>query len=1140
MSENKEFNVVNALLDKRNLIEASAGTGKTYSIAILVLRLLLEKSENRKEPILINEILMVTFTNYAVAELETRVRLFVRTAYDYCKNNNPDCDKTIAEVVDNSIQKIGREKTILLLKQAVLMLDETSIMTIHGFCQQTLTAFAFDTGQLFGAKATSKLEFDSLINDVLNECWRERISTLKKVLCYSLIDNKFEKENAQKILTIALSGKKMTQANNINYSLDDQEELIEEIKTIENSQEELLENLQADLDQNKENYFKRIQKLTTSKKWNKESFNSPINLFASLKSSPNQKIRAEFGDFFIQQEEYDRLEQERKNSRLIVIEKVINYVTDKGVKKVELLKEKNSVFSFDDMIQRVAQAVRENSSFCEQLRNKYKAVFVDEFQDTDKDQYEIFNTVFQKDTLLFYIGDPKQSIYAFRKADINTYFKARAEGVDRILEMNTNFRSSTEVVNALNVFFKPNPTFDTFHYAQDRDGISYIPVKTPADKSFKTLYINGEAQKPLSIFKQATKGVIPTGVAANVAQLLKDGFLIGADGKKEKIKPSDIGILVRDRYGADHVKKALSNYKIPAVTIDDKKILESKEAKEMLYVLIAIDDIKKSNINRALLTTFTGYNIDKLLAIDEEKTLNRFKAYKDAWTAPGKGIFVALMKFITDYNVRAVLQNRNAENSTRIVSNLLQLIELLHTVSVRKQYSPTELINWLSAATNGKSEDGDEFEQRMESDENAVTIITIHKSKGLEYNIVFAPYLDFNADLSGTNSIVQFRNEEDGEYYFSNETSFANLYNNKFHGWKIKQDEQENRRLLYVALTRAKYKCYIHTAINAKESTMNYFLAALNESTISSLNNYIEIKETPADIPSNYQYISTNNNAGVAYKTCAAFSLEQINWRKLSYSALSPSHIGASIENRKNPEYEYDQFVFRDLKRGAKTGNLLHFIFENIDFREEKNWSRLTDSSVKRTGYSNKSWSNEMLIELLRNTLGAEIKTNSDVFSMNQVSNEQRLNELEFDFPLKPFHTDQLKTLAEEISLWDVKDLNDLEGIMNGKIDLFFEMNGKYYVLDWKSNYLGDAPEDYQEDRLSEAMAANNYNLQYHLYTVAVSKYLKTRLSDFNYERDFGGVIYLFLRGLRSGSNNAVFFHKPEWSNIVKLNDVLC
>lgn len=119
-----------------------------------------------------------------------------------------------------------------------------------------------------------------------------------------------------------------------------------------------------------------------------------------------------------------------------------------------------------------------------------------------------------------------------------------------------------------------------------------------------------------------------------------------------------------------------------------------------------------------------------------------------------------------------------------------------------------------------------------------------------------------------------------------------------------------------------------------------------------------------------------------------------------------------------------------------------------------------------------------------------------------------------------------------------MKDLNNLEGIMNGKIDLFFERNGKYYVLDWKSNYLGDTLESYNENKLSEAMADNNYNLQYHIYTVAVCKYLKTRIPDFNYERDFGGVIYLFLRGLRTGSSNAVYYHKPEWSNIEKLNDL--
>lgn len=1140
MSEKKEFEVTEALLDKRNLIEASAGTGKTYSIAILVLRLLIEKPNNRQQHIRIQEILMVTFTNYAVAELETRVRLFVRSAYDYCLDNTGQCDETIQKVVKRAIDNNGREQTTLLLKEAVLMLDETSIMTIHGFCQRTLTEFAFDTGQLFGARATSKIVFDKMIDDVLNECWREKISTIKKKLWYDLLYNSFEKENARKALEHALGGKTLTQLNDYNNELEDQNALINRMDEIDATRTQLLDNLQQDLIDNKSDYLARTQKNKNSKNWGEEPFLNPESLFKKIHKCQTDEIKEEFSEVTAIENECKRLKAALKNAKHLLVEKVLQYVVREGVKKIEALKQKNSVFSFDDMIKRVAEAVKENPAFCEQLRKKYKAVFVDEFQDTDKDQYSIFNTVFQKDTLLFYIGDPKQSIYAFRKADINTYFKARSEGVDRILEMNTNFRSSQDMVTALNLFFKPHKDFDTFHYGQDEQGIAYIPVKTPANKPFKHLMINKEDQKPLSVFKQATKGLIPNGVAANVVQLLEDGCLMNADGQEEKIKPSDIGILVRDKWGADAVKKALARYKIPAVTIDDKKILESEEAKELLYVLIAVDDIKKNNINRALLTRFTGYTIEQLLSVDEEKTLNRFKAYKDAWSAPGKGVFVMLMRFMADYNVRSVLQNISADDGARIVSNVLQLIELLHTISVRKQYSPTELINWLNSCVEGKTEDGDEYEQRMESDENAVNIITIHKSKGLEYNIVFAPYLDLETTISSKIKTVEYRNEENGDYYFSDANLLKDLYDKKFLDWQKKQTEQENRRLLYVALTRAKYKCYIHTNIGRKNTTMATFLEGLNASTNATWENYIEQKDSLPEVPFNYQYISNTANVPVAYKTCEGFSLEQINWRKLSYSALSPSHIGAAIENRKNPENEYDQFVFRDLKRGAKTGNLLHYIFENIDFANEKNWNKLVENAIKRTGYNNSTWTNDKLIALLRNTLQSEIRTPNDNFSMSQVSTEQRLNELEFDFPLKPFHTNQLKSLAEEISQWDVKDLEQLEGIMNGKIDLFFEKNGKYYVLDWKSNYLGDATEDYEQEKLALAMAENNYNLQYHIYTVAVNKYLKTRLPNFNYERDFGGVIYLFLRGLRTGSNNGVFFHKPDWSNIEKLESVLC
>ena len=1140
MKESNLFEVINAKLDKRNLIEASAGTGKTYSIAILALRLLLEKTPYQNRHIRINEILMVTFTNYAVAELESRVRAFVRLGYDYSKDNTIDCDDTIKKIIDRSFTDNGKEKTALLLKEAVLMLDETSIMTIHGFCQRTLTEFAFDTGQIFGSKALSTSEFTMLLEDVVNECWRNKISTIEKVLVYKLFDIKFDKQKAIGALKLALSNKNIIHSEEYNNELDEQKKYIDKINALAKKSLEPIENLQADLIKNKSNYIARANKYKSSKGWPDEVFESAESFIKKVQASKTDDVKNEFSDITDIHKESERLKKELSNQKPIFVEKVYQYIIKEGVNKIESIKEENNFFYFDDMIKRVADAVKDSADLCEQLRNKYKAVFVDEFQDTDKDQYEIFNTIFHKDTVLFYIGDPKQSIYAFRRADINTYFKARSEGVDRVLEMNTNFRSSPEMVSALNCFFKPHDDFDTFHYQQSPEGIVYHQVKTPEDKDYKQLSIDNTIQKPLSVFKHDGKDDIPNGVAANVVELLNNGLLIGKDGSESKIKPSDIGILVKDKFGGADIKKALSKFKIPAVTIDENKVLNTREANELLYVLTAVEEIKKNTINRALLSRLTGFKIEDILALNEEQTLTRFKSYQEAWTTNGKGVYVMLMRFMADYNVRSVLLNTTTENGDRIISNVLQLIELLHMVSIRKQFSPIELINWLSASIEGKTEDGDEFEQRMESDENSVKIITIHKSKGLEYNIVFAPYLDLKTEITKNANIVEYRNEKDGDYYFSDKEIYSALYKDEFEPWRQKQVEQENRRLLYVALTRAKYKCYVHTNIGDPKTSMAYFLTGLAQCNHPDLEQLIEQKDKAPLIPFNYKYNNNNNSVAIEYKKCEHFSLDQKNWRKLSYSALNPPHNIVFVGNKKTPENEYDQFVFRDLKRGAKTGNLLHYIFENIDFSSDKNWNRVIEQAIKRIGYSGDELSIENINALLSHTLSATIHTDKDRFSMNQLTTAQRLNELEFDFPVKLFHTDKLKALADEVAVWNIKDLQELEGIMNGKIDLFFEMNGKYYVLDWKSNYLGDSPEDYQIDKLAEAMTENNYNLQYHIYSVAVNKYLNTRLPGFDYERDFGGVIYLFLRGVRADATNGIFFHKPQWHNIEKLNSIFC
>jgi exodeoxyribonuclease V beta subunit len=234
----------------------------------------------------------------------------------------------------------------------------------------------------------------------------------------------------------------------------------------------------------------------------------------------------------------------------------------------------------------------------------------------------------------------------------------------------------------------------------------------------------------------------------------------------------------------------------------------------------------------------------------------------------------------------------------------------------------------------------------------------------------------------------------------------------------------------------------------------------------------------------------------------------------------------------------YDKFAFQDLKKGAHTGNLLHYIFEHIDFSDDRNWARVVEKAMKRLSGSADEDYRDGIIELLKQVTSATMP-GGNPFYMNQVTKDKRVNELEFDFLLSPFNTARLEALSSDLHPFRIKSISELEGIMNGKIDLFFEHESKYYILDWKSNFLGNSLEFYDTDHVKAAMYENNYNLQYLIYTVALTKYLKLRKPDFDYNRDFGGVIYLFLRGVRTGAQTGVYYCKPDELLINKINGLM-
>jgi len=1123
------FDAVTIELEGSNLIEASAGTGKTYSIAILALRLVLEKG------IPLPEILMVTFTKAAVAELHERIRLFMKQAQQ-CIQGIATKDATIMKLVERAEAQIGSDIVKRRLYEANLLLDELSVITIHSFCQQTLREFAFETDLLFGAEMVADIE-DVLDNEV-NEFWRRYITTLDVEILDAVGVQKL-RADLKAIVKEHLEGKRYAAYDEQkHYSIDSL--TLQGLKEFQASLQDVSLQLETSLRQSFDAHKEVLTAICNESKSPVKKRYIPclddamafVNLLWAEKAS--NKLTEAFPAAFIGDVEKAKLAYARLTASpdFFFKEQLNCFAIQEVGGKVHDYMVRNNFLGYNDLIRNLHRALTEkpNPALVTALQHKYKAVFVDEFQDTDREQYEIFKAAFFTNTILFLIGDPKQSIYAWRKADIHTYFQARND-VRRRFDMNVNFRSSTPLIEAMNDFFLPVPGFDTFSFPDEANKISYTKVQSPADNKKGTLLYDGIDDVPVSLFSADKKETVMYGVALQIQALLTDEkYVIANNGSERRIKPSDIGILVRKNADGVGVKNYLAQKGIPAILMDDKRIFASQEAKDLLALLEAIYEPAFSSINKALLNSFTGFVIDDMLKLDEEKMLSYFQQYKDIWQH--NGIYPALTRFLKDFNLRERLMNNHAIQGQRVISNLVQLMELLNQSVHLGSLSQEELIIWFRRGVNGMRVSGDAYQTRMESDEEAVKIVTIHKSKGLEYPIVFAPFLDLKT-TDPKHLFQKFRNPHTGEYLVRE----TKLMTDEEIVWNETQLEQENRRLIYVAITRAVYKCFVYTIQNGhyKNSSLKPFVAALQLRRSPRIDlNDMPFPEVSPYLPNDVVY---QNNPLYAQH----FSLTHPNWYKLSYTGLSFS--GNHLRKDRTDEYadDYEAFIFNKLRFGAASGNLLHKILEEVDFQKEDLWEDKIERALKDFNPNKLEAFAPFLRRLVDNVVNVPIAFGNYVFFLNKVNRHHRISELEFDFPIDGLQTNLLYAVVHKAYPIAVRsfDQASLEGIMNGKIDLFFEYNGRYYILDWKSNYLGYKEEDYNADGVKAAMDEHNYHLQYLIYTVAVKKYLSARLPGFDYEKQFGGVIYLFLRGIRKDSSNGVFTARPGLKLIERIESLL-
>lgn len=1160
----KKFDPANTkLLTGISLIEASAGTGKTYAIAMLVLRLIVEHGLD------IKNILVVTFTKAATEELKGRIRNRLTDASKIINGNNSNPEENIRLWLDNlTIEPILIQKR---LTNALLDIDQAGIYTIHGFCQSVLTEYALESDQLFDSE---------LIGD---------ISAIKQACSDDYWRKQVYQRTAQEASLLTLKYKTPDQllasVNHIPSNItvipkhEDLDLKLKELKRLfENSKPQLASSIQIIKEKLSEGKFKKSFE---------NNFDSHCKVLANL-FNENSPSTPDFS-VFTKQSLYDALnghkfkksktntvsseEQKLAYLNTIDINTVLFEQLDTAVNNISLVfrrcllqtlqievenrLQQLNVLSFDDLIIRLADALRNKNGKTLSLliQQRYQAALIDEFQDTDQNQWFIFSTLFSHNThYLYLIGDPKQAIYKFRGADIYSYFSAQQQAQHHFT-LEQNWRSHPQLVCAINTLFaKDNPFFSKH--------LGFHPVKAALNSDHGVLKNNNHELPPLILW-QLDKGEneywssgkasneIKIAVVNEILDLLNHNFSIQTSTTNTAIQPKDIAILVRSHSQAKEFQFALNEVHITAVVNSKESVFSSKIAIDLYILLQAIAQPSNNRLLKQALT-LSGFNLNGqqlLQTLNDEETIDhwisRFQDYQLMWVK--KGLMPMMHNLISVENFLSHLsKDKQAERS---ITNLQHCIELVQQAAIDEHLGINKTLDWLHkniTQSIARKTTTEEQQLRLESDEDAVKIITMHSSKGLEYPIVFCPFLWQRS--------TRLQQEKEMITCHPHSEMVVDLGSNKFEYHRsLALDEElaEDLRIAYVALTRAKLRCYINwadvrTKDKANESALSYLMQFSTDNFNQQqerLQNYghnqplafeYRLINTGQEFTSNWQAIISKDKLLCQQRYRTLYT----HWQMSSYTALSSLSIDDTPELPHDKVREdiivstSDQDIV-ELPRGSHTGNVIHDLLENIPFSTlagQNNISLQRNKSCLRYGLQTSS--PDLIDQLLRNTVNTILSNEDENFCLKDLNEHQCLKEMPFYLSMKTMNISQINLILKDYPTYKPLSDKKLCGYLTGFIDLICEYHGKYYLMDYKSNSL----ENYEQDRLIVAMREHNYGLQYWIYTLVLHLYLQQRISDYSYEKHFGGVKYLFVRGMNAHlKNSGIYQTKPALNKIEQL-----
>lgn len=1178
-----------------NLIEASAGTGKTYNIASLYVRALIERQREVKQ------ILVVTYTEAATKELRERLMRRLRESVQALEGKAFGEDeflRMLPQHVDDA------EQAVIKLKEAIRSFDEAAIYTIHGFCYQALQEQAFESRALFDAELTG--DDKEIVREVIDDYWRNWVheasqSPLKRPLLKLLMDKGYNPDT----LTDELAG--FTGKPYLDIQPEDIEhrKIEEQLKRLA----ELFDQLKSEWESSQEEIFKLLDSGHLSyyrtdwlQGWMLQIHDwlrgevPPIDLFDkfekftqstidnSLKKESEKKgIAPPEHPFFKQADSYQSLAESLSHYDIKFKLKLFKHLPD----TLDARKEEQQLLSYDDLLIQLRNALVDSvrgAGLAKTLRHAYPIALVDEFQDTDPIQYEIFRTIYgngEGNSSLFMIGDPKQSIYSFRGADIFAYLKAKNDArEERTFSLDRNFRSVPELIKAINALFghQENPFI--------LEDIPFHPVRPGKEKdAYKRLKINRKNTAPIEILKpDIPSDELPLNkstaqkrsardTAVQIQQLLnqsKNGnATIGADN----VRADDIAVLVRSHFQAGLIRDALREKGIKSVQYSQDSVFKSDEASDLQYMLKAVaEPANEGFVKTALATNVMGYKAEELLRFEEDESawvekLEQFSGWHAAWQEHGFA-----------YMFRQILKGENIpeklitlKEGERKLTNLIHLSELLQQEEQDGKTGIRSLLQWLARKRNEEQKDREEEQLRLESDEHLVKVVTMHRSKGLEYPVVFCPFLWHGSRYSDSGRPFVYHDRGDASKVYLDFHGKADPGRTEKRLQMAKEDLAESVRLAYVAITRAEQKCVLSwiPAAKSEYSPLGYLLLGQEESfkvlkdTLSSDSKYEPVDPAKFDdslaklIQGNADLFAVNSNFTSKQQEFALSHESPKSLTVRSFKREQALKAGAAISSfsslirSEQADFEIDYDIYFDERggeeivngnkqtlsifnfpKGPDPGTAIHHIFEQTDFRNPGDLKEIITENLAWQGIAER-WV-PVVSKLVTTTLNKNLLGEGQELRLCNIERRNLIPELEFYFTSGEARLKELLRIirpGHEIPP-SAAGFSE-EGFMKGFIDLTIKHQNRYYILDYKTNHLGNTVASYGQEHLEIEMEEAMYDLQYHLYTVALHRYLSCVDRDYSYETHFGGVVYLFLRGINEAGNEGIYFDRPD-SELIK------